>query len=111
MKAGCFGLLTARWPVEALAANSHLFVSTDEVADFPGRRFQLLALSSFNKKELKNALLGLRQAHIATRNFPLGAEALRKRLKIKDGGDSYLFATTDVQNHHWLLVCRKIPTT
>ena len=69
-------------------------MSEDPVADFPGRAFRIKAVSSFNKKDLKRQLSGVTKANIATRNFPLSVTELRKRLKLKDGGDTYIFATT-----------------
>ena len=81
MKAGCFGVISSRYGVKMLAKNSHLFVSEDPVADFPGRSFRIKAVSSFNKKDLKRQLSGITKANIATRNFPLSVTELRKRLK------------------------------
>lgn len=104
MKAGCYGLLTKQWDVTTVASNSHLFVSTDLQADFPGRRFRITAVTSMNKKSLKTALSSIHQANIATRNFPLSAPELRKRLRLKDGGDVYLFATTDTLGNHLILI-------
>lgn len=106
MKAGCFGLLCSRLGVQAIAPNSHLFVANNDILTFPGRRFKLVAATSFNKRDLKTALQGIGQANIATRNFPLKPDALRKKLKLKDGGEHFLFATTDAQGKHWLLVAK-----
>ena len=61
-----------------------------------------------NKQELKAALQGIERANIAVRNFPLTAEVLRKKLKIKDGGDLFIFGTTLPDNSHKLFICRKI---
>ena len=108
MKAGCFALLTTRYPLSALSLNSHLFVSDEVIDDFPGRRFEITAVSSFNKKELRRSLSGIEKANLAVRNFPMSVADLRKRLKIKEGGDDYLFATTDAENNHLLFVCKKI---
>lgn len=108
MKAGCFGVITQQYPVSALAPNSHLFISTNEIADFPGRSFQISAISSMNKKELKRILADITQANIAVRNFPLSVADLRKRLKLRDGGTCYLFATTLQNGEHTLLRCVKI---
>ena len=108
MKAGCFDVLASRFPVKALSRNSHLFISGDEIADFPGRKFKIQAISSMNKKELKRALAGVSQANIAVRNFPLSVAELRKRLKLKDGGDTYIFATTVGERNHTLILCKKI---
>jgi hypothetical protein len=112
MKAGCFALLTARYPLSALSLNSHLFVSDEAIDDFPGRKFEITAVSSFNKKELRRSLSGIEKANLAVRNFPMSVADLRKRLKIKEGGDIYLFATTDAESNHLLFVCKKtaIPT-
>lgn len=108
MKAGCFGVISSRYGVKMLAKNSHLFVSEDPVADFPGRAFRIKAVSSFNKKELKRQLSGVTKANIATRNFPLSVAELRKRLKLKDGGDTYIFATTLSDESHVLFICEKV---
>lgn len=107
MKAGCFGAVSERYGVKMLAKNSHLFVSDELVPDFPGRAFRILALSTFNKKELKRHLAGVTKANVATRNFPLSVVELRKRLKLKDGGDIYIFATTLSDESKVLLVCEK----
>ena len=104
MKAGGFGLLCSRLGVQAIAPNSHLFVANNDIPNFPGRRFKLVAATSFNKRDLKTALQGISKANIATRNFPLKPEALRKKLKLKDGGEHFIFATTDAQGKHWMLV-------
>lgn len=108
MKAGCFGVLSERYSVSMLSKNSHLFVSQFSVADFPGRSFRIRAVSSFNKKELKRQLQGIEKANIATRNFPLSVAELRKRLKLKDGGETYIFATTLSDDSHVLLITDKI---
>ena len=107
MKAGCFALLTVRYPLSALSLNSHLFVSEEAINDFPGRQFEITAVSSFNKKELRRSLSGIDKANLAVRNFPMSVAELRKRLKIKEGGDVYLFATTDAESNHLLFVCKK----
>jgi hypothetical protein len=108
MKAGCFMALEEQYAVQQISANSHLFVSTVEIGDFPGRKFQVLAISSMNKQELKETMKGIGKANVAVRNFPLSADELRKKLKIKDGGDVYLFATTLSDGQHRLFICRKI---
>lgn len=107
MKSGCFAALEERFPVQQIGPNSHLFISADEIHDFPGRSFEILAVSSMNKRELKEALKGIDRANIAVRNFPLSVAELRKRLKLKDGGEVYIFATTVGNDGHQLLVCRK----
>lgn len=107
MKAGCFGVLSERYGARMLSKNSHLFVSREPIAAFPGRSFRIIAISSFNKKELKRHLSGITKANIATRNFPLSVAELRKRLKLKDGGETYIFATTLSDESHVLMITEK----
>ena len=107
MKAGCFGVLSERYDARMLSKNSHLFVSREPIAVFPGRSFRIIAVSSFNKKELKRHLSGITKANIATRNFPLSVAELRKRLKLKDGGETYIFATTLSDDSHVLVITEK----
>ena len=107
MKAGCFGVLSGRYDARMLSKNSHLFVSRDLIAAFPGRSFRIIAISSFNKKELKRHLSGITKANISTRNFPLSVAELRKRLKLKDGGETYIFATTLSDESHVLVITEK----
>lgn len=107
MKAGCFGVLSGRYDAKMLSKNSHLFVSREPIAVFPGRSFRIIAVSSFNKKELKRHLSGITKANIATRNFPLSVAELRKRLKLKDGGETYIFATTLSDESHVLVITEK----
>ena len=107
MKAGCFGVLSERYDARMLSKNSHLFVSREPIAVFPGRSFRIIVVSSFNKKELKRHLSGITKANIATRNFPLSVAELRKRLKLKDGGETYIFATTLSDESHVLMITEK----
>lgn len=108
MKAGCFQLIEQRFGVTQPDANSHLFLSEKQVDGFPGRGFVIERISTMNKRELKDALAGIDKANVAVRNFPLSVADLRKRLKLKDGGDVYIFATTDAKKGHLVMVCRKI---
>ena len=108
MKAGCFEEVEVRYPVWQIAPNSHLFLSSVEIEDFPGRRFQISSISSMNKQELRIALKETERANISVRNFPLSPDQLRKKLKLKDGGDTYIFATTTSDGAHRLYICRKI---
>ena len=107
MKAGCFGVLSGRYDARMLSKNSHLFVSQAPIEAFPGRSFRIIAISSFNKKELKRHLSGITKANISTRNFPLSVAELRKRLKLKDGGETYIFATTLSDESHVLMITKK----
>lgn len=110
LKAGAFRSLTQAFPVEKLHINSHLYTSDMQIADFPGRRFQVEAVSGFGKKELKAFLKDMDKANITVRNFPLSVAELRKRLKLKEGGDDYIFATTLSDNQKVLIRGKKCPT-
>lgn len=107
MKAGCFALIERRYNVAAISRDSHLFVSSGPAAGFPGRGFTIQAVTTMNRKELKAALGTLKKANITTRNFPLKADALRRRLRLADGGNTYIFATTLQDGTHVLAVCEK----
>ena len=107
MKAGCFDELAAAYGVSPVSRNSHLFLAEQPVEGFPGRSFSIECVTTLNKRELRQALAGIEKANIATRNFPLSVAELRKRLKLKDGGDVYIFATTTAEGEHVLLISRK----
>ncbi len=107
MKAGCFDELAAAYGVSPVSRNSHLFLSDEPIEDFPGRSFVVERVTTMNKGELRKTLAGIEKANIATRNFPLTVAELRKRLKIKDGGNVYIFATTTAEGEHLLLISRK----
>ena len=108
MKAGCFNLISKHFGISQPDANSHLYLSDKMIEGFPGRGFVIERICTMNKRELKETLTGIDKANIATRNFPLSVADLRKRLKLKDGGEVYIFATTDAKRGHLLMVCRKI---
>lgn len=93
LKAGAFRSVAARFGVKKLHRHSHLYTSDERIA-FPGRCFEVEAFSGFGKKESAAFLRGLTQANLTVRNFPASVEALRKRFRLKEGGDVYLFATT-----------------
>ena len=107
MKLGCHAAVQAATCTAQLAPNSHLYAGDRLVADFPGRKFVVKEVMPFNGRQLK--LLGKRcaQLNIATRNFKLTPEALKKRLKVGDGGTDYLFATTLADGSAVLLLCEK----
>ena len=110
MKAGCFAELSQHFGIAPIAMNSHLFVSADMVDDFPGRTFQIDDVTTLNKRDLKVHLAGIRQANITVRNFPLTVAELRKRLKLSEGGSTYIFATTLANGEKVLLICSKKAT-
>ena len=108
MKAGCFAHLCRQYGIRAVGPNSHFFASSMDHPDFPGRRFRVVAQSTMNRKELRAMLAGLDKANITVRNFPLTVAELRKRLKLKDGGDTYLLATTTSSSAHVLFRCQRL---
>ena len=108
LKAGAYRSLTQAYPVEKLHASSHLYTSAHFIEDFPGRRFKVEAVSGFGKKELKEFMQGMEKANLTIRNFPSSVAELRKRLKLKEGGEDYLFATTLADESKVLVKCRKV---
>lgn len=105
MKAGCFAQVAEAFSVAQISDNSHLFVADAPVEGFPGNTYRINAVTSMNKKELKATIGGIKKANIAVRNFPLTVAELRKRLKINDGGNIFIFATTLCDGSHVLIVC------
>ena len=94
MKAGAFRCLTEAYGIEKLHPSSHLYTSSRLIPDFPGRTFRIEGWCGWGKKEAKALLNGLKQANLSIRNFPGTVSELRKRLRLAEGGDTYLFATT-----------------
>lgn len=107
MKSGCWGAISDLYDMEMISANSHLFISEKHMAHFPGRSFIIEDISTMNKNELKRMIGTMAKANITVRNFPLTAKQLRLRLKMGDGGDCYLFATTTNDGRHIVMKCSK----
>ena len=107
LKGGAYKVLAARLGLKKLHSNSHLYTSEEHCKDFPGRTFEIVDYASFNKKELKRLLAGIKKANLTVRNFPMSVAYLRKKLKISEGGNDYLFATTLADDSHVLLRCKK----
>lgn len=107
LKAGLQDVLCERYAVEKLHPMSNLFVSSSPVQDFPGRGFEIVASCGFGKKELRAMLAGVTKANITARNFPTSVAELRKKLRLAEGGDVYLFATTMADGSHRLIRCIK----
>jgi len=108
MKAGCFKTLGAYYGLQMLGTNSHLYTSQDMTTDgFPGRIFEVQTVLPFNKNNAKRLHNTIDQANITARNFPLSVAELRKRLKIKEGGNNYIFATTLPDSSLVLILCTK----
>ena len=94
LKAGAYKLIASHYQLQKLHPDSHLYTTSQLIADFPGRCFEVQAVSSFNKTELRTKLETIKQANLSIRNFPLTVDELKKKLRLKDGGNKYLFATT-----------------
>lgn len=107
LKAGAYRSLTKAYPIQKLHPSSHLYTSEELIADFPGRCFKVKAVGGFAKKELRTLLEGVEKANLTVRNFPATVAELRKRLKLKEGGDDYLFATTLANGEKVLIRCSK----
>jgi len=106
LKAGGFKSLADQYQLNKLHRNSHLYTSENLVIDFPGRTFKLKIISRYQKKELATHLPTLK-ANISVRNFPDTVAEIRKKTGIKEGGNIYLFATTDLHQKPVILICEK----
>lgn len=106
LKAGGFNEISEQLKIDKLHQHSHLYTS-NELIEFPGRRFEIKHSISYDRKQLKKIIPSLK-ANITTRNFPETVAQIRKKTKIKDGGNLYLFFTTDMYESHIVLVCEKV---
>ena len=93
--------------VAKLHQHSHLYTSAELNNEFPGRKFEVKEVVPFDKKSAKTLFKSLKQANLTTRNFPLTVSELRTQYKIKDGGETYIFATTLHDDSKVLIVCQK----
>lgn len=105
LKAGFFNILTQAFAVKKLAPNSHLYTS-DKKTDFPGRSFVITGLLSAHTREFKKT--GIKKANITVRNFPESVAQIRKKYKLKEGGDQFLFFTQNQQHEKIIIICKKI---
>lgn len=103
MKAGLFKTVANRYNVQKLHPSTHLYTSEELVEDFPGRTFKIQRVTKVQKKEIPD----IEKANLSTRNFPGNVADLRKKLKLKDGGDTYIFACTLHDNSKVLIICEK----
>lgn len=94
MKAGAYKWVSECFCLLKLHKNSHLYTSETLVHNFAGRIFEVEDWADYNKKVKSTLLAGVDKANLAVRNFPLSVDELRKALKITEGGEVYLFATT-----------------
>lgn len=97
MKAGGFFSFAQQYTLSKLHPNSHLYTTDKLIKDIPARAFSVKNLVKLDKKELQK-LLPDKKANIAVRNFPLTVAEIRQKTQIKEGGDTYIFFTTDLNN-------------
>ena len=105
LKAGAFNSLCKSFNIKKLGQHTHLYISKTLIDDFPGRTFKIENVLSYNTKEFRK--LNIQKANVSCRNFKDNVEQIKKKLKIKDGGKNYLFATNDKNNKPILIVCVK----
>ncbi len=105
LKAGGFDSISTQLNVFKLHKHSHLYTS-HSLIDFPGRCFQIEKVVPYNKKAVKK--IAILKANITTRNFPETVQHIRKKFNIKDGGEVYLFFTTDFEGNKLTLVTSKV---
>lgn len=108
MKAGAYKSLGNAFGLKKISVNSHLYTSENLETGFPGRTFEIINTYDFSKKSIKQLTSDCPKANLTVRNFPGTVNELRKRLKITEGGDDYLFATTLSDNTKVILRCRKV---
>lgn len=108
IKAGAYKSVARQFTLDKLHVSSHLYTSDSLINEFSGRKFEIEAIFSLNKKDIKEHLSNLSQANITTRNFPLSVDEIRKRTKLKDGGNIYIFATTLADEKKVLILCKKL---
>ena len=104
MKAGLFKTVANRYNVQKLHPSTHLYTSDEFVPNFPGRSFEIKRVTKVQRKEIQD----IEKANLSIRNFPGNVADLRKKLKLKDGGDTYIFATTLNDNSKVLIITKKI---
>ncbi len=108
LKAGGYKSIANSYDVVKLQISSHLYTSDNYIPDFPGRKFEVVETIPFNSREIKGVSQRYEKVNLSTRNFPLTVNELQKKLKVKDGGDFYLFATTLSNNDKVLIIGKKV---
>ena len=106
LKSGSFNAISEFYKCNKLHKHSHLYTS-NSIIDFPGRKFKIENNISLQKNEVKDHLIG-KTMNISTRNFPVKVDEIKKKYKIKDGGTTFVFFTTNIDNKKIALICTKI---
>lgn len=107
LKGGAFKLAGSRFHLQKLAPSSHLYTSDEAIEGFPGVCYEVRDIYGVGKKDLAKLKAACPQANIKVRNYPISAEELRARLRIKDGGDDFLFFTTCGAHKKMVIHCRR----
>ncbi len=108
MKSGAFKLVSDRFRIHKLHVNSHLYTSDLLINDFPGRIFRIEKAYEFKKKSIREFQSEIKKANLSIRNFPLSVSELRNKLKLQEGGNVYVFATTLYNDTKVLISTKKI---
>ncbi|MDO5341951.1 MAG: SAM-dependent methyltransferase [Bacteroidia bacterium] len=108
MKAGVFKLVSQYYKIDKLHINSHLYTSDNPISDFPGRVFEIVGFAPFNKKVRKDLLQDVNEASVATRNFPMSANDLRKNLGLRENDENFVFGTTLTGEKRIVILCKRI---
>jgi hypothetical protein len=105
LKAGAFNSIAKKYELKKIAPNTHLYTSEEPIKNFPGRTFKIEKTLAYQPKDFKK--LGITKANVTSRNFKDNPEQVKKKLKVKDGGNHYLFTTTDKSSKPILIICIK----
>jgi hypothetical protein len=105
LKSGAFKTVGDKFKLYKLHDHSHLYTN-NQLLEFPGRRFKIVTTVPFSKKEIQK--LNLKKANVTVRNFPMSVAEIRKKFKIKDGGEVYMFFTTNPKGEKIVIECYKV---
>lgn len=101
LKSGCFKWIGEKFSLKKIHPNTHLYTSSQLVNEFPGRIFKIENLKPDFRKDLAN-----QKANVLTRNYPLSPEEIRKKWRLKDGGESYLIGFSGEKQKYLVLASR-----
>jgi hypothetical protein len=105
MKAGAFKLVAKRYGIKKISRNTHFYTSQERMKNFPGRVFKIEKINP-GKEELKQ-FFPEGKANVIIRNYPLSAEALKRKLKLSDGGDKYVIGFSE-QNRKTIIIASRL---
>lgn len=105
MKGGAFKLITSRFNASKLQSNTHLYTNDNIVSNFPGRIFSVIEFVKLDSKLASQFPNG--QANVISRNFPLSVDEIRKKTKLREGGDLYLICASG-ESEKWSMMCKRL---